>query len=244
MYLLYSFYFKQPSRPKVRIKLSYEEFQDLSSLMEEAKREAHSDVLYAWSKLILTNAFQYSVVGGPKGLEVAKAMEKGEGDNMSGIEHSSSYFRSNEFKSMMKRLGKAHNTYVNIKKSMIKEPDAGYSLSAIDDKFMDDINEVTWSGVSMSSGSIGGLNEIGEKRKKLKEKFFETVHTEAKPRFIHDESESEEDESWLPEVSEPSPKQKKKAVKKTKKSGPVGKKSGPVSKKSGLVGKKSGPNAK
>ena len=43
------------------MKLTYEEFQELEELVEEARKGLHHDVLYAWSKLIACHAFQVEV---------------------------------------------------------------------------------------------------------------------------------------------------------------------------------------
>jgi len=229
VYLLYAFYFKQPCRPRARIKLSYEEFKELSDLMVEARQEEHLDVLYAWSKLIIANGFHYSVVSGLMGLEVAKSIEKGEVDDPTGVGHRASFFKSSEFRSMTKRMGKIHDTYVKMKDTMVKDPDAGYSLSAINVNFMDEVTELTSDGVSKYSGAVGAVNEIGDKRKRLKDRFYASDLVEPRPRFVPDESESE-DEAWVSEISELAPKRKKKRER--RKRGPLTKKSEPPGKKS------------
>ena len=44
-------YFKQPCMPRVKFRLKLDEFRDMWNLMEEAQRDHHLDVLYAWSKV-------------------------------------------------------------------------------------------------------------------------------------------------------------------------------------------------
>jgi len=51
VYLMYAMYFKQPCLPRVKFRLRLEEFRDMWKLMEEAKRDQHYDVLYAWNKV-------------------------------------------------------------------------------------------------------------------------------------------------------------------------------------------------
>ena len=51
VYMMYAMYFKQPCLPRVKFRLKLEEFRDMWSLMEEAQRDHHYDVLYAWAKV-------------------------------------------------------------------------------------------------------------------------------------------------------------------------------------------------
>jgi hypothetical protein len=49
--MMYAMYFKQPCMPRVKFRLKPEEFRDMWALMEEAQRDHHYDVLYAWAKV-------------------------------------------------------------------------------------------------------------------------------------------------------------------------------------------------
>lgn len=49
--MMYAMYFKQPCMPRVKIRLMLDEFRDMWALMEEAKRDRHYDLLYAWAKV-------------------------------------------------------------------------------------------------------------------------------------------------------------------------------------------------
>ena len=71
LYFLYSLYFKQPCRPRVKIRLTKEELDDLLESTVMARQENHWDVLYAWSKLFTSHAFHYVACQGQMGLEVA-----------------------------------------------------------------------------------------------------------------------------------------------------------------------------
>jgi hypothetical protein len=51
VYMMYAMYFKQPCMPRVKFRLKPEEFRDMWALMEEAQRDHHYDVLYAWAKV-------------------------------------------------------------------------------------------------------------------------------------------------------------------------------------------------
>ena len=74
LFLLYSLYFKQPCRPRVKIRLLKEELEDLLETTVMA-RQHHWDILYAWSKLFTSHAFHYVACQGQMGLEVALVME-------------------------------------------------------------------------------------------------------------------------------------------------------------------------
>ena len=201
--MLYAFYFKQPIRPRVRIRLSYEEFQDLNALMAEARRDSHSDILYAWSRLVASSAFHYSVVDRHYGLEVAKALERREVEEGGGEHTSEGYFRSKEFRVMMKRLNKAHDNYVKIKEAVTKDKGLGYSLNSMDNNLVNSINLlIAENPKAEMKVAETGTDDIGEKRKKLKEKFF-SAEPEPGPRekiSLRNLSE-EEDEDWAAPVS-------------------------------------------
>jgi hypothetical protein len=49
--MMYAMYFKQPCLPRVKFRLKLDEFQDIWSLIEEAQRDHHYDLLYAWAKV-------------------------------------------------------------------------------------------------------------------------------------------------------------------------------------------------
>jgi len=181
IYMLYSIFFKQPCRPRVRIRLSYEEYLDLSELMAEAKRDLHSDIIYAWSKLILHHAFQYSVVPEHMGLEVAKTLERKEVEDITS-QSSGGFLKSKEFKSMMRRLSKAHDNYVGIKKSLLKDSSLGFSLCSMDDNLMETINELT-SDECRSKNEASARDDIGDKRKRLKEMYFSSGPEPERKRF-------------------------------------------------------------
>jgi len=186
VYLLYAFYFKQPTRPRVRIKLSYQEFIELRQLMEEAKKDKHYDILYAWSKLIYAGAFHYSVVSDYLGLDVAKSMERRDRIDNEQTAAPNSYFQTKDFQNMMKRLGRAHDNYVRIKDDILKEPTSGYSLNSMDVGLMDRISEITEVTTKVKDDVVDKKpenSEIGDNRKKLKERFFNLGFEESVVKF-------------------------------------------------------------
>jgi len=220
LYMLYAFYFKQPCRPRVQIKLSYQEFVDLRLLAEDAKREKHLDILYAWSKLLLCRAFHYSVVGEPKGIEVGKSQEKRESDDFSSAAHSS-YFDSKEFKNIVKRMKKCHQSYTKLKETYSKENQVGFSMSSMDPSFIASISKIVEEGEldSTAAGKKTEKSEIGEKRKRLKNKFFASGPSPARATFASNET---NDTDWNPSPSASKRKKKrgggsKKKARQTKK---------------------------
>ena len=88
LYLMYSLFFKQPCRPRVKFRLLRDEFEELVSLSQLARlsdwdyiifllnhlnfrRDNHWDVTYAWSKLYATHAFHFVSTSSPMGIEMA-----------------------------------------------------------------------------------------------------------------------------------------------------------------------------
>ena len=204
--MLYSFYFKQPCRPRVRIQLSYDEFKDISALMEEARNDLHYDILYAWNKLILCNAFHYSVVGERMGLEVAKTLERKQDLETSASQPSNQYFKSKEFKNMIRHLTKAHDNYVKIKNAFTEDSVSGHSLNLMDVNLIKNIEELTADDLkpTLMKGSISQSDDIGEKRKRLKAQYFSKA-LEPGPREGVSFENDEKDE-WTPDKSAKPPK--------------------------------------
>lgn len=217
--MLYSFYFKQPCRPKVRIKLSYDEFKDISALMDEARKDIHYDILYAWNKLILSNAFHYSVVGEQMGIEVAKTLERKEDQSNSSVQPSNQYFKSKEFRNMMRRLTKAHDNYVKVKNAFTQDSVSGHSLNLMDVDLIKNIEELIKDEEDepKMKGDKSQPDDIGEKRKRLKEQYF-SKELDSGPRegLRFDVEEDEEEEEWTPGGSGKKKTSSKKALSRNK----------------------------
>ena len=54
IYLWYTLYFKQPTRPKVRLHVDKREYSDLNKFLKQCREERHWEIVYCWSKLIGT----------------------------------------------------------------------------------------------------------------------------------------------------------------------------------------------
>ena len=58
IYLWYTLYFKQPTRPKVRLHVDKREYSDLNRFMKQCREERHWEIVYCWSKLIGKNTIE------------------------------------------------------------------------------------------------------------------------------------------------------------------------------------------
>jgi len=178
LYSFYAFYFKQPCRPKVRIKLSYEEFLDLETLIKSATKDKHYDVLYAWSRLIANHAFQYSCVSRNLGIEVGKHMERKDPEDTLEGYSATSFLKSKVFKGKMRKLSLAHAKYMKTKEAVIRaHPDKMLSLNSADPNLIEAIEEISnqESKARLKERlrlKKSGDKELGEKRKMLKERSF------------------------------------------------------------------------
>ena len=68
-YLLYTLYFKQPCRPKVRIRVEYYQYEDFCHWMDELRAGCHWELVFCWAKLVSDNAFVFVGSTKPVGLE-------------------------------------------------------------------------------------------------------------------------------------------------------------------------------
>ena len=184
IYLLYALYFKQPTRPKVRIKLCFSEYKQLSEFVNECKKLRHWEVPYVWSKLAFDEAFHYVAINRPVGLESIAGQETRRaaglpcGDDKSSAERVHP-FKNDDFKSLTKRIDQIHSHYVNMKLALREDSNRDdVGLSMISDQLPKDMmaqyeppSATTSSKKSDSPGNVlvddRGMS-IGERRKRLK----------------------------------------------------------------------------
>ena len=119
IYMLYSLFFKQPCRPRVKIRLVKEELEDMLDTIMIARQENHWDVVYAWSKLFTGHSFYYVATWGQMGLEVAVQMEHKEIMERNSVTIKENYLKSKEFFGLTKNMEKAHTKYVTMKTSLV-----------------------------------------------------------------------------------------------------------------------------
>jgi hypothetical protein len=148
------------------------------------------------------------------GVEMAVQLESKEADS-SLVQPSNSYFRSKEFRSLFKNLAKSHDKYMHMKTSLYGQKGSGFGLNLCEAEMTSKIEKlVSVVHNEPSSSRMGGEelkkndDDIGEKRKSLKERFFGSGSVEShRDRLLMDRSresdsgteEKEEEEDWLPE---------------------------------------------
>ena len=120
--------------------------------------------------------FQYSVVSSHKGVEVAKRIDKKDPEVSSIQNSANSYLKSKDFRGVMRRLTKAHTNYSKMKASFMKgNTGTMLSLQSIDEGIIEAIEDIANQDAKPTGDnakSLKGPSDIGDKRKKLKEKFF------------------------------------------------------------------------
>ena len=172
LYMLYSLYFKQPCRPRVRLRLTKEEMTEMLTLVEQARSDCHWDVVYAWSKLFTSHAFHFTALPTQMGLEMAVQLEQKkrmESPAAAQLE----YFSSKEYLRLMKVLKKSHNKYTKMKSSLADPSNSiDKSLFFIDGSLPLSIKETVEPREPEEQRLKTDAEGIGIKRRELKNKFF------------------------------------------------------------------------
>ena len=175
LYMLYALYFKQPCRPRVRLRLTKDEMTDLLRLVELARSDSHWDVVYAWSKLFNSHAFHYTAVPTQMGLEMAIQLEQKKNmENLSSVGAQNEYCNSREFSGLMKGLRSNHNKYTKMKMALADPNNlAEKSLFLIDGNLLENIKQSIEPKESREEQKLlKNSDAIGLKRRELKNKFF------------------------------------------------------------------------
>lgn len=155
------------------------------------------------------------------GTEMAAQQESRESDSSLAHPGGDPYFSSKEFRSLLKNLTKSHDMYMHMKTSLYGQKGSGFGLdlcevdltrkieTLVSPKERDPLGRDA-GPASHGQAKAGGSEDIGEKRKLLKEKFFGSGSVEShRDRLLADRSrESEtsdeekkevgEQEDWLP----------------------------------------------
>jgi len=181
LYLLYALYFKQPCRPKVKIRLTLEEFDEMVEFMEETKDCYHYDVVYAWAKLFSEAAFHYVAAPGQLGLELAYQLEQKEIKSKEEKKRGKTDFLSTvQFQKLMQNVSKSHEKYQNWKKDLVEaNPDHNNVLSGtITD------NDLPATLLNIVESSTEKKNQqkkddIGGKRSELKHKYWSSIDVQS-----------------------------------------------------------------
>ena len=175
LYLMYSLYFKQPCRPRVHFRLKLEEYKHILSLTEQARKDSHWDVMYAWSKLFTSHAFHYAACHTQMGIEMAYQAEQRDHSDKFGANSCQDYFKSKEFVQMMNKVGKSHSKYVEMKKRLADNNDPeDSSLFMIDSDFVTSLKKCA---MKVDKEEIvrkaKEQSKVGQSRRSLKYKFYE-----------------------------------------------------------------------
>ena len=175
LYMMFALFFKQPCRPRVKLRLTMEEMKELLALVDQARADNHWDVVYAWCKLFNEHAFHFTAISTQMGLEMAIQLEQRkrmENLNSRGVQ--SEYFKSKEFHGMMKGMRKIHSRYTRMKESLSNAGDeTEKSLYFIDPNLPETIKEIIEPNDEPPEQKLCTDREgIGSKRRELKNKFF------------------------------------------------------------------------
>jgi len=179
IYLMYSLYFKQPCRPKVKFRIIQEELIDLLATVETAKMEKHWDVSYAWCKLFTSHAFYFTAKPLQMGLEVAVQLEHKDVQEKSRGSDREIYFKSKEYLRMVRKLSKRHKRYLARKNAVANPKDpSDSSLYLTDSNFPDTLKSLAVEAAETKKErkSVKPVESvIGSTRRQLKDKFFTGV---------------------------------------------------------------------
>jgi len=209
-YLLYTLYFKQPCRPKVRIRVEYYQYEDLCHWMNELRSGCHWELVYCWAKLVTDNAFLFVGTTKPVGLENSGRNQDRFGLNPTGRSKKRNFetqqepiFNKDSFSMMLERMTKTHNRYVNMKKALIGEEKFDSGLAQASDYFPSVMKEIFSNPKSHEKVTGNFLSEngrtIGQRRKEIIEKSFGTnANTLGEEHEESNDIPEVNDEDWKP----------------------------------------------
>lgn len=175
LYMMYALFFKQPCRPRVKLRLTMEEMKELQALVEQARAENHWDVVYAWCKLFDDHAFHFTALPTQMGLEMAIQLEQRKRmENLNSRGTQNEYFKSKEFYGMMKGMRKIHSKYTRMKESLSNARDEiDQNLYYIDANLPETIKEIIDPKEEPPEEKLYTDRQgIGSKRRDLKNKYF------------------------------------------------------------------------
>ena len=190
IYLLYAVYFRQPCRPRVRVRVVLGELEELLTIVESARREGHWDVVYSWCSMVAASALHYTASPTTMGLEVALQGEQRAADQGRVEEDRAEFFTSSPFRGMLEGVVKAHGRYQSMKAGLVAEGDLATSLA---DPAFPALLEAL-SKVKKVNG--GEVDDVGERRRFLKNRYLTDWELERmnKPMAAEDEMDRDEEE--------------------------------------------------
>ncbi|KAL8615805.1 hypothetical protein ACOMHN_048513 [Nucella lapillus] len=180
LYLLYGLYLTQPCLPKVKIRVTREDWEHVKSLEDEFKRQSHHDTNFILQKLLLDGAFYFCAVA----QEARSRYSQSEETNKSmaeSLREDRQRIDSLFSDEILQQLGMIHGRY-HKQKVRVAGPDASRpdrSLDVLHDKF---------------PTSVGDVMQQHHERWKAKESQRQGVRGRSLPTIAESE-ESEEGES-------------------------------------------------
>merc|ERR1712062_335477 len=199
IYLWYTLYFKQPTRPKVRLHVDKREYSDLNRFMKQCREERHWEIVYCWSKLIADHAFVFQASNKRLGLEFSgKASRTNLVSTKKPSKGFDSFFNDSEYKEVYESLQQTHTKYSAMKKALTgSSSGSGYAiydtgLSMISEDLPDKIMKWTTTKINSSDQKNMGGNflkengvSIGQRRQQIIQKSYEenAIEDEADDNF-------------------------------------------------------------
>ncbi|KAL8615808.1 hypothetical protein ACOMHN_048516 [Nucella lapillus] len=143
LYLLYGLYLTQPCLPKVKIRVTREDWEHVKSLEDEFKRQSHHDTNFILQKLLLDGAFYFCAVA----QEARSRYSQSEETNKSmaeSLREDRQRIDSLFSDEILEQLGMIHGRY-HKQKVRVAGPDASRpdrSLDVLHDKFPTSVGDV------------------------------------------------------------------------------------------------------
>merc|ERR1711971_701184 len=220
IYLLYALFFKQPCRPKVKIRLLLDEFKDIQRLIEKSKLEDHYDVVFAWVKLFTEGAFHFTSTATQMGFETAFKIEQKETKQEKMKKKHTDYFSTKAFSKSVNSMNKSFANYQKIKERWIQQNPKNKNMFPANHSFSENIKKIINGEVDEDRKP---KDDTGERRRALKEKYYATGSVESyRDRLKEDgrnnvvgldnttgesrEAQNEQDKEWAPTVKKGRPK--------------------------------------
>jgi len=170
-------------------------------------------VVYAWAKLFTMSAFHYVVADTQMGLEVALQLENKEQQSKQSAKKTENYFESKDFDKLMQQVTRAHSKYESMKTALVGGKTKDRNLFYTDGDMPHKLLELTKKAEEPQVEKGGPKDDLGERRKKIKESYFshgtestrDRLFAEGRDKYSGDSQEDEEelnlpqeDVEWTP----------------------------------------------
>ncbi|XP_059084943.1 snRNA-activating protein complex subunit 1-like [Tigriopus californicus] len=135
LYTLYGVYWKQPIRPRLRIRLNKDEYTSCQTFIEECREEQHWDLIYCWTRLLSNYAVEFTGPSVIMGVEAGVTWETRSSQDQRILAYKLNPFSSNEIQSCFGRIAQTHQHYMTIRNALRNvdpQSEAGLSLVSED----------------------------------------------------------------------------------------------------------------